>query len=393
VRRLTVFVSVIVALDLALYSAIVPLLPQFADVHHLSKLQSGLLFGSFSFSVLLFAVPVGHLADRVGRKRVTVGGSVLMAVSTAGFALSESFPMLLTTRVIQGVASAIAWSAALAWLAEATPEERRGTEIGFANAAATAGMVAGPLLGGAVASAVGVRESFLGAAALSAALAMWGLTQPDAATGDTRERNFMPAVRAAASEPMIAASLVVVMLVAVVGGTLQVLMPLHLGASGVSQSTIGWLYAAGAVLGATAIATTGRLGDRIGRPAVARADCIVLAALLLVLVLVPLGTVPFAAMLVLASPVMSVLYGIGYPLGADGADSAGLGHGLVMGFVNLMWGVGAVLGPVLGGAVGGSAGDGTAYAGLVVLCLLTALVLRAPRHARRALRRPSEECL
>jgi hypothetical protein len=31
--------------------------------------------------------------------------------------------------------------------------------------------------------------------------------------------------------------------VAVIGGTLQVLMPLHLGAEGVTQSALGFLYA------------------------------------------------------------------------------------------------------------------------------------------------------
>ncbi|MDX6532931.1 MAG: transporter, family, putative family transporter protein [Gaiellales bacterium] len=391
-RRLTLFVSLVVSLDLAMYSAIVPLLPDFADRHDLSKVQSGLLFGGFSAAVLLFAVPVGHLADRIGCKIVTVVGSVLMAAATAGFALSETYPLLLTTRIAQGIASAIVWSAALAWLAESTPEDRRGTEIGFANAAATAGLVAGPLLGGVVASAVGVREAFLGAAVLSLGLAWWGLTQRDAPTSPSRERSFRPALRAAASEPMIAASLLVITLVAVVGGTLQVLMPLHLGADDVSQTSIGWLYSAGAVIGAVAIAATGRIGDRVGRPTVALIDCVVLAALLLIL-LAPLGTVPFAVMLVIASPVMSVLYGIGYPLGADGADAAGLGHGLVMGIVNLVWGIGAVIGPIVGPAIGGSAGDSTAYVLLAVLSLLTAAALRVPGRVRRPLGRPSEECL
>lgn len=391
-RRLTVFVSLVVSLDLAMYSAVVPLLPGFADRLDLSKIQSGLLFGSFSAAVLLFAVPVGHFADRLGCKMVTVGGSVLMAVSTASFALSDTYPMLLTTRVLQGIASAIVWSAALAWLAEGTPEQQRGTQIGIANASATAGLVAGPLLGGVVASAVGVREAFLGAAVGSVALAWWGLAQRDAPTAETRERSFGPALRAAATEPMIAASLLLITLVALVGGTLQVLMPLHLGAADVSQSTIGWLYSTGAVLGATAIAVTGRIGDRVGRPAVALVDCVLLAGLLLIL-LAPLGTVLFAVMLMLAAPAMSVLYGIGYPLGADGADAAGLGHGLVMGMVNLVWGLGAVVGPVVGPAIGAKAGDSTAYVVLAALCLLTAVALRIPARVRPPLGRPSEECL
>ena len=77
---------------------------------------------------------------------------------------------------------------------------------------------------------------------------------------------------------MIAISLIVITLVALVGGTLQVLMPLHLGDHGVSQSTLGWLYALGAVLGSVAIVATGRLGDRLGRLPIARVDCLVLCA-------------------------------------------------------------------------------------------------------------------
>jgi MFS family permease len=63
----------------------------------------------------------------------------------------------------------------------------------------------------------------------------------------------------------------------------------------------------------------------------------------------------------------SVLYGVGYPLSADGADRAGLGHGLVLGLVNLIWGVGAVVGPVAGAAVADALGDRAAYAMLVAL--------------------------
>src|SRR5262249_55035649 len=159
------------------------------------------------------------------------------------------------------------------------------------------------------------------------------------------------------------------------GGTLQVLIPLHLGDAGVSQSAIGWLYATGAVLGSISIALTGRVGDRIGRLPVAQIDCVLLMAAVLGLVL-PVSTVAFAIMLVVIAPILSVLYGVGYPMGADGADRAGLGHGLVLGVVNLVWGVGAVVGPVTGGAVAGFAGDRAAYLGLAGLCLAASAVMR-----------------
>jgi DHA1 family solute carrier family 18 vesicular amine transporter 1/2 len=376
VRRLTVYVALLVMHDLALFSAIVPLLPQFAERLDLSKLQTGVLLGAYSAAVVVAAVPVGHLADRVGMRTVTIAGSLLMAAATAAFAVGDSYLVLVAARLAQGLASAVAWSAALGWLAGAVPENRRGTQIGYANASATGGMVAGPILGGAVAGALGIRETFLIVAALSVMMAVWGAFQPDPPPAEHREPSMRPALRAAVSEPLITVSLIVIVLVALVGGTLQVLIPLHLGDAGVSQSTIGWLYAGGAVLGSVSIALTGRAGDRIGRLPVAQIDCILLMAAVLVLVL-PLGSAAFATMLVLIAPILSVLYGVGYPMGADGADRAGLGHGLALGLVNLVWGVGAVVGPVAGGAVAGYAGDRAAYLLLAALCLGAALVMRS----------------
>ena len=372
------YVSLLVMLDLALFSAIVPLLPQFADRLDLSKLETGLLLGAYSAAVVVAAVPVGHFADRVGMRTVTIGGSLLMAAATVAFALGDSFGVLLLARLVQGLASAAAWSAGLAWLAGGVPERRRGAEIGYANASATGGMIVGPILGGAVAAAIGIRETFLLAAAASLLLAVWGAFEPDARVPGRREHGMRPALRAAVSEPMIMTSLIVIALVALVGGTLQVLLPLHLGAEGLSQSALGWLYAAGAVMGSVSIALTGRLGDRIGRLPVARVDCLVLAAATAVLML-PLRVAAVAVMLMLITPVLSVLYGVGYPMGADGADRAGLGHGLALGLVNLVWGVGAVVGPVAGGAVAGWAGDRVAYLLLATLCLAAALAMRSGR--------------
>src|SRR5262249_26987513 len=156
---------------------------------------------------------------------------------------------------------------------------------------------------------------------------------------------------------------------------LQTLMPLALGAGGVGQSAIGVLYSVGAVLAALSILVGGRIGDRRGRPAVAYWDCLALAAVVSVLLL-PLGTHGLGAMVIVTVPVLSVLYGVGYPLSADGADRAGVGHGLALGMINLVWGVGAVVGPVAGGVVGEVLGDRVAYAVLVALCLISAVAIR-----------------
>ena len=92
--RLTAYVSALVALDLALFSAIVPLLPQLSDQLDLTKVQSGLLLGAYSGAVLVTAVPIGHLADRLGMRNVNVAGSLLVCAATAAFAVGSSFELL-----------------------------------------------------------------------------------------------------------------------------------------------------------------------------------------------------------------------------------------------------------------------------------------------------------
>src|SRR3954471_3569958 len=401
VRRLTLLVSLIVMLDLAMWAAILPLLPEYADRLHLSKLESGLLLASFSFSIVALWGPVGHLADRFGERRFTVAGSLIMAVSTAAIGLDPEYHLLLTARFFQGLASAIAWSAALAWLSSRAPVEVRGRAISIANSAATGGMVAGPVIGGTVAGAFGTQATFVGCGILSACLAAWAALEPPAGAPAHRESDLRGGIAVAAREHTILVSLLVIALVAMVGGTLQVLLPLrlddggigpllsdHLASLGLSvdlstQQAIGWLFSAGAVLGAVAMYLTGRLGDRVGRPPIAFWDSLLLSLAVAILAL-PLSTGVAAAMMVLCWPVQSVLYGVGYPLSADGAARAGVGPGLVLGLVNLVWGAGALAGPVVGGAIATVASDDAAFAVMAALCLASAAAIRwmimAPRR-------------
>jgi nitrate/nitrite transporter NarK len=70
-----------------------------------------------------------------------------------------------------------------------------------------------------------------------------------------------------------------------------------------------------------------------------------------------------------------------FPLSALGAARLGVGTGTVNGVMGVVWGAANFVGPLAAGAVIAGAGDRTAYALLVVWCLLIALVLvRAGRR-------------
>jgi MFS family permease len=380
-------------LDLAMWAAILPLLPDYADRLHLSKLETGLLLASFSFSIVALSVPVGHLADRFGPRRFTIAGSVIMAAATAAIGLDPSYGLLLAARFCQGLASAIAWSAALAWLSSRAPVDVRGRSIAIANSAATGGMVAGPAIGGTIAGAFGTRPTFVGCGILSLLLAGWALLEKPGKASAHRESDLRRGVAVAARERWVMVSLLVITLVATVGGTVQVLMPLRLDDGGIgplvsahladvglhvsmsTQEAIGWLFSLGAILGSVAIYVTGRLGDRVGRPPIAFWDSLVLSAAVAALAL-PFSTGAAAVLLVITWPIQSVLYGVGYPLSTDGADRAGVGHGLVLGLVNLVWGAGALVGPVVGGGIAQLAGDRVAFLVMAAACVLCAAAIR-----------------
>jgi MFS transporter, DHA1 family, solute carrier family 18 (vesicular amine transporter), member 1/2 len=385
-RRLIALVSLLVALDLMLWSAIVPLIPHYRAELGLTKVESGWLLAAFSLAVVVVAIPVGHLADRIGARRVVAAGGAAMAAATLGLGFAGSFWVLLAARAMQGVGDAAVWGAGVAWVAARAPADRRGEAVSFSNAAAVAGVIAGPFVGGIATTTFGIEATFSVVAAISLALAAWALFEPDAQADPGRHVHVRAAIAAAFSESLILASVVMILAVAVIGGALQVLVPLHLSAAGIARSGIGAVYSAGAMLGAVAILLSGRAGDRFGRIPLAVAACIALALLTAFLAL-PLSAALVIAVVIATGPVQSILYAVGYPLSADGADRAQLGHGIAIGIVNLTWGVGAVAGPILGPGAAQALGDRASYVLLAILAALAAAAIAAP--ARRATPSPA----
>jgi MFS family permease len=379
VRRLIALVCLLVVFDLALWSAVVPLLPHYRRALGLTTLQTAWILAAFSLAVIVVAVPMGHIADRVGPRLVTVIGTLSMAAATAGLALAGTFGELMVARLFQGAADAAVWGAGLAWVAARAPVERRGEFVGYAQVAATVGVVAGPFIGGVVTTTFGIRTTFLGMTALFAILLALIALEPDARTEEGRRTSMTSALRASLGDSMITASVGMILVVALVGGALQLLVPLHLSSLGVDRSGIGLVYSVGAVLGGGAIVVTARVGDRVGRVPLAAGACGVLAALTAAFTL-PAGISVFVALVIACSAAQSILYAVGYPLSTDGADRARLGHGVVLGVVNLMWGIGAVVGPVAGSRLADWQGTRAAYALLAVVCAATAaLFVRSQR--------------
>jgi len=95
---------------------------------------------------MLTAASVG---DRIGHRRMCGTGFALFALASAGCALSESMPVLVAARVVQGIAAAMLLPSSLALIAALFPDTReRAKALGVWGGIAGIGFTVGPVLGG-----------------------------------------------------------------------------------------------------------------------------------------------------------------------------------------------------------------------------------------------------
>ncbi|MFD1706859.1 MFS transporter [Siminovitchia sediminis] len=143
-----VFATVIIFYDMLLYSIIIPLTSYYETTFHASPTLIGILFSSYSVTLLLTTTYFGQLTDRIGRKKPIIIGLIGMTVSTILFAHPLNFEMLIIARALQGIASAATWTAALALIADLFNEKERAIAMGFAITSMSAGTLLGAPIGG-----------------------------------------------------------------------------------------------------------------------------------------------------------------------------------------------------------------------------------------------------
>lgn len=113
--------------------------------------MSGLQWVVDAYALCLSALILssGPLGDRFGRKRIWLYGVALFTVGSIVCAFASSLGMLLTGRVIQGIAGAAVIPGALSLLTHAFPEEQLRTRaIGIWSSVNALSLVIGPVLGG-----------------------------------------------------------------------------------------------------------------------------------------------------------------------------------------------------------------------------------------------------
>ena len=162
------------------FSQIVPVMPMFAAEMggHLGATGVGLVLSAPSAATLLLNVPLGRLADTVGRKPLMWAGTAITASGIALTAFCNSLWTLLPCRLLVGAGSASSMTGSSAFLADLSDSapQHRAKLMGINQMIIGSVWVIGPALGGWLAETYGLRNSFLIAGA-GAMLCSIGYTQ------------------------------------------------------------------------------------------------------------------------------------------------------------------------------------------------------------------------
>jgi predicted MFS family arabinose efflux permease len=148
-----------------------PLLPLIAVDYQISAALAGLSVTVFSLTYMVSAPLLGHVADRIGRRRTLTCCFLAFAAANLATSSAGSFVWLLAARLISGAAAAGVSPAIYALVGVAAPSDRRATWLALVTSGLLVSLPLGAPIAALVGASLGWSSNFVALAALSLLLA------------------------------------------------------------------------------------------------------------------------------------------------------------------------------------------------------------------------------
>ncbi|MGH8778992.1 MFS transporter [Paraburkholderia sp.] len=127
-------------------------LPTIARHLHASAASSIWVVNAYQLAVTISLLPLASLGDRIGYRRIYLGGMVLFTVASLGCALATSLPALALTRVVQGFGAAGIMSVNTALVRMIYPRAQLGRGVAINAMVVAISSAVGPTVASAVLS-------------------------------------------------------------------------------------------------------------------------------------------------------------------------------------------------------------------------------------------------
>jgi predicted MFS family arabinose efflux permease len=271
-----------------------PILPQIGDDLAIADAVLGTLVTAYSLMVGLFAILSGPVSDKFGRRRILLLGCATMAVALGLHSFVDSYVSFLGVRVFAGMAGGMLSGAAVSYIGDYFPYDRRGWATGWVMSGAAFGQIFGIPLGILMADRWGFRAPFylFGVTmALTVFLIYFRIPQPEVKrskaplTVGKAASDYMAMLRRPEVAWAAVAYFVMFFGVAVFVIYLPTWLERDIGATG---NQIAVMFLIGGVANVITGPQVGKLSDKIGRKGIILMACIGLS--ILTLLTVPLVT-------------------------------------------------------------------------------------------------------
>lgn len=103
-----------------------------------------------ALTISALMMPMGRLADIVGRKKIHLTGLVLFAAGALFTAFAPTFGLLIVARIVMATGNAMGQSVGMAMVISVFPDNERGKAIGSQTTAVAVGGASGPIIAGLV---------------------------------------------------------------------------------------------------------------------------------------------------------------------------------------------------------------------------------------------------
>lgn len=367
----------------ASYSMIMPFLPIFL-LNDLSTpaetvtYWSGITFSATFLSGIFMSPVWGALADKIGKKKITVFTGFSVGIIYVFYSLIQTPEQLLILRFIHGAVAGFT-ATSLSLVADSLPKEKLGWGLGLMQVAGSGGSITGPLLGGFLANAFGIRLSFVVAGILfiCGAITVHILVKAPQSTNSLKQNTIKENFGIAWKNKPLLYILTLSSIISMGAMSIQPILPMHIinlqGSSNNAVMISGILFSLTGITGIIAAPLWGMYGQRKGFRDT------------LFIVILGIGTIQTLQAFSFNIPSFAIIQlllgcfvaGAGPSINAllvelAGNDFRGRAFGLATSFNQL----GAMLGPLLGGAIGGFLGIKYVFLSAGSLILFCAFSIR-----------------
>ncbi len=271
---------------------IAPILPLIGEELVVDAAIMGTFVAAYSVMLGVFAIISGPVSDRVGRRRILLWGAAGMSVALGLHAFATDYYSFLAVRILAGMAGGVLTGAAVSYIGDYFPYDRRGWASGWAMSGSAVGQVGGIPIGILLANGFGVKSPFylFGLTMAVATLMVYFLVPQPKIRRSRLPLTIVGAARGYARllrRPVVAWAAAAYFIMFLGISLLVTYFPIWLETSvGIEGSQLALMFAFGGVANVVSGPRAGKLSDRVGRKRLVLIACIGLCVL-------TLATVPF----------------------------------------------------------------------------------------------------